>query len=136
MTNGYTKSLPEVVNELKAELKDFVATRFAMLRSEMSEKFSSIKAAVPALVLGLVLLFTAWMVFTGFLVTAIALAFSTPWGWAWAFLIVAGAYLLIGLMLASAGIAKLKKAKLVPERTIRVLRQDEVWLQTEARTQI
>lgn len=136
MTNGYTKSLPEVVNDLKAELKDFVATRLAMLRTEMSEKLTAIKEAVPAMILGLVLLLTAWVLFTGFLVTAIANAFATPWGWAWAFLIVMAAYLLLGGMLAVGGLKKLKQAKLVPERTLRVLKQDEVWLQSEARTQV
>ncbi len=136
MNNGYTKSLPEVINDLKVELKDFVATRLAMLRSEMSEKMSAFKAAVPSLILGLTLLLTAWLLFTGFLVTVIALAFASPWGWVWAFLIVAAAYALLGGMLAVGGLSKLKQTKLVPERTLRVLKQDEVWLQTEARTQI
>ena len=136
MTNGYTKSLPQIVNDLKAELKDFVATRLAMLRSEISEKLSSLKAAVPSLVLGLILLLTAWLLFNGFLVTIIAMAFGTPWGWVWAFLIVAAAYLLLGGMLTLGGFNKLKNMKLVPERTIRVLKQDEVWLQTEAKSQI
>jgi MFS family permease len=136
MTNGYTKSLPEVVNDLKAELKDFIATRLAMLRSEMSAKLSSFKEAVPALIGGLCLLWIGGLLFTGFLVTAIATAFSTTWGWVWAFLIVAAAYLLLGGMLAVAGLTKLKQTKLAPERTLRVLKQDEVWLQTEAKTQI
>lgn len=136
MSNGYTRSLPEVVNELKVDWKDFVATRLAMLRSEMSEKLSSLKEAVPALIVGIVALLTAWLLFTGLLVTAIAFAFSSPWGWAWALLIVAAAYLLLGGMLASGGVRKLKQTKLVPERTLRVLKQDEVWLQTEAKTQI
>ncbi len=136
MANGYTKSLPEVVNDLKAELKDFVATRLSILRVEMREKLSAMKAAVPALIGGAVLLLMSWILFTGFLVTVIALAFGTPWGWVWAFLIVTAAYAFLGGMLAAGGWAKLKQAKLVPERTIRVLRQDEVWLQSEARTQI
>ena len=136
MNNGFTKSVPEVVNDLKGELKDFVATRLAMLRSEMSEKLSSFKAALPALIVGLVLLWTCWLLFTGLLVTAIATAFSSPWGWVYAFLIVAGAYLLLGLMLALGAWSKLKRTNLVPARTIRVLKQDEVWLQTEAKTQI
>lgn len=136
MTNGYTKSLPEVVNDLKAELKEFVATRLAMLRSEMSEKISAYKEAVPAMVGGAVLLMAGGLLLTGFIVTAIALAFATPWGWAWAFLIVAAAYMLLGGMLVAAGMAKLKRTKLMPERTVRVLKQDEVWLQSEARTQV
>ena len=136
MTNGYTKSLPEVVNDLKAELKEFVATRLAMLRSEMSQKISAYKEAVPAMVGGAVLLMAGGLLLTGFIVTAIALAFATPWGWAWAFLIVAAAYMLLGGMLVAAGMAKLKRTKLMPERTVRVLKQDEVWLQSEARTQV
>jgi len=136
MTNGYNKSLPEIVNDLKGELKEFVATRVAMLRSEMSEKLAALKEAVPALIGGLAVLITAWLLFTGFLVTVIAMAFSSPWGWVWSFLIVTAAYLLLGGMLAVAGLAKLKQTKLVPERTLRVLKQDEVWLQTEAKTQI
>jgi len=136
MTNGYTKSLPEVVNDLKAELKEFVATRLAMLRSEMSGKVSSLKEAIPAMIAGAALLWLGGLLFTGFLVTAIALAFGTAWGWVWSFLIVAAAYLLLGGMLAFGALAKLKKTKLVPERTIKILKQDEVWLQTEAKTQI
>jgi Putative Actinobacterial Holin-X, holin superfamily III len=136
MTNAYTKPLPEIAHDLKEELKEFVATRLAMLRSEMSEKLSSCKAAMPAMVLGLVLLWTSWLLFTALLVTAIATAFSSPWGWVFAFLIVTGAYLLLGLMLAVGAWSKLKQTKLVPERTLRVLKQDEVWLQTEAKTQI
>jgi Putative Actinobacterial Holin-X, holin superfamily III len=102
----------------------------------MSEKLSAYKTAVPSLVLGLTLLLTAWLLFNGFLVTAIAFAFATPWGWVWAFLIVAAAYALLGGMLAAGSLSKLKRTKFVPERTLRVLKQDEVWLQTEARTQI
>lgn len=136
MTNGYTKSLPEIVSDLKLELRDFVATRLAMLRSEMTGKLSPVKKAVPAMIAGMALLWVGGLVFTGFLVTAIALAFGTAWGWAWAFLIVAGAYLLLGAMLAFGAVTKLKKTNLVPERTIRVLKQDDVWLQTEAKTQI
>ena len=97
MTNAIHKSLPEVVNDLKAELKDFVATRLAMLRSEMSEKLSSFKAAVPALILGLVLLWTCWLLFTAIVGHRDCdCVFASPWGWVFAFLIVAGAYLLLG----------------------------------------
>lgn len=135
MTNGYTKSLPEIVNELKFELKDFVATRAAMLRSEMREKWSSLKMSLPALLVGIVLLSTAWLLFTALLVTAIAKAFASPWAWVYAFLIVGGGYLLLGLMIMMGVVSKLKQTKLLPERTLRVLRQDEVWLETEAKIQ-
>lgn len=136
MTNGYAKSLPEIVNELKVELKDFVGTRLAMLRSEMQEKWSSVKLSLPALLGGIVLLMTAWLLLTAVIVTAIANTFANPWAWVFAFLIVGGAYLLVGGMMVMGAVSKLKQTKLLPERTLRVLKQDEVWLQTEAKQQI
>ena len=136
MTNGYTKSLPEVVNDLKSELKEFLATRLAMFRSEMSEKLARFKVALPALIGGLLLLLTCWLLFTALMVIAISKAFDSPWAAVYALLIVFAAYLLLGAMLAMGAMSKLKATKLVPERTIRVLKQDEVWLQTEAKTQI
>jgi hypothetical protein len=136
MTNGYAKSLPEIVNGLKVELKDFVATRLAMLRSEMQEKWSWLKLSLPALLIGAVLLMTAWLLFTALIVTAIANAFASPWAWVFAFLIVGGAYLLLGGMMVMGVVSKLRQTKLLPERTLRVLKQDEVWLQTEAKQQI
>jgi hypothetical protein len=136
MSNGYSKSLPEVVNDLKGELKDFVGTRLAMLRSEMNEKWSYIKTAIPVLVVGAVMLWTAWLLLTAVLVTAIAAAFSGPWAYTIAFLIVGGGYLLLGGMMAAMGWRQITRTGLKPERTLRVLKQDEVWLQTEARTQL
>lgn len=136
MTNGYTKSLPEVVNDLKVEFKDFVGTRVAMLRSEMTEKWSGVKKSIPALAVGGVLLLTAWLLLSWALVAVIAAAISGPWGYAIAFLIVGGGYLLLGGMIAMMAWRQITQTGLKPERTIRVLKQDEVWLQTEAKTQL
>lgn len=136
MSNGYTKSLPEVVNDLKVELKEFIATRVAMLQSELKEKWSYIKTALPVLVVGGVVLWTAWLLLTAMLVTAIATAFDSPWRYTFAFLIVGGAYLLLGAMMAVMAWRQITQTGLKPERTIRVLKQDEVWLQTEAKTQL
>lgn len=136
MTNGYSKTVPEIVNDLKVELKEFVATRVAMLRSEMSEKWAGMKTALPAIIIGLVVLWTAWLLFTGLLVAAVASAFDSHWNYVFAFLIVMAAYLVLGAMLAWPALNKLKRMNLKPERTLRTLKQDEVWLQTEAKTQI
>jgi len=136
MSNGYAKSLPEVVNDLKSELKEFIATRLAMFRSEMRERLSAFRMALPALIGGLLLLVTCWLLFTALIVVAISKAFDSPWAPVYALLIVGGAYLLLGLMLAAGAMAKLRAAKLMPERTIRVLKQDEVWLRTEAKIQL
>jgi hypothetical protein len=38
--------------------------------------------------------------------------------------------------MAAYGVRTIKKGGMAPERTLRVLKQDQVWLQTEARTQL
>lgn len=136
MTNGYTKSIPEIVNDLKTELKDFVATRVAMLRSELNANVAKMKSALPLIAVGLVLVITAWFVLTAGLIAAVAMAFATPWNYVIALFIVGFIYVVCGGLMALMGLRQLKQANLKPERTIRVLKQDQIWLQTEAKTQI
>jgi VIT1/CCC1 family predicted Fe2+/Mn2+ transporter len=137
VNNAYPKTVPEVLNELKEELKEFLTTRVAMLRSEMGEKLQKLKIAAPMLVIGLLLLITAWLVFTGFLVTIIAQAFlPNPWAYVLSFIIVAAIYAIVGGAAAMSGWKQLKQTGLKPERTIRVLEQDRIWIQTEAKTQL
>ncbi len=136
MINGHAKTVPEAIAELKDELKDFISTRVEMLRSEMSEKLSAFKMAAPALLVGVLLLLTAWLVFTGFLVAIIAQAFAPhPWAYALSFVLVAVLYAIVGGAAAYMGWRGLRATGVKPERTIRVLEQDRIWLQTEAKTQ-
>ncbi|HKD85041.1 MAG TPA: phage holin family protein [Terriglobales bacterium] len=137
MANGYTKPITEVIEELKEELKEFVATRLAMLRSELNEKYQSLKTAAPVLSIGIALLGTAWLLFTGFLVTIIAQAFApNPWNYAISFILVTVVYAVVGGLAAYLAWRQLKQKGVKPERTIRVLQQDRIWLQTEGKSQI
>jgi hypothetical protein len=52
--------------------------------------------------------------------------------WAAAFAIVGGVFLLTGGLAISVGVSKLKARGLKPERTLRVLKQDKIWLRNEA----
>ncbi len=137
MSNGYTKSVPEVITELKEELKDFAATRLQMLRSELDEKLQSFKMAAPTIAIGVLILATAWLAFTGFLVCIIAEGFGpVAWNYTVSFLIVFAAYAIVGGAAAYLGWREIKKKGIKPERTVRVLQQDRIWLQTEGRTQL
>ena len=137
MVDQYGKTLPEVVTELKEEVKEFAATRLGMLRAELKEKLQTIKLATPTLVMGFGLLVTAWMVLTGCLICLIAKAFEgTGWQWVIAFGIVGVLYAGFGAIAATFGWKALKESGVKPERTIRVLKQDQIWLQTEAKTQV
>jgi hypothetical protein len=134
--NESTKTLPELMTELKEELKEFAATRLAMLRAEIREKMQSFKLAAPGIIVGLVLVATGWLVFTAFLISAMANAFDSGWRYPIAFAIVAVLYSVVGLIALAVGWSKIKAKSLKPERTLRVLKQDQIWLQTEVKTQL
>lgn len=135
--NGHAKSIPEVIADLKTELQEFMSTRVAMLRSELQDKLRSLKMAAPVLVVGVVLLWTAWLLLTGFLVAIIGVAFgNTPWAYVVSLVIVGVGYLIMGGLAAMAGWKKITQGGIKPERTIRVLQQDKIWIQAETKAQL
>lgn len=129
------RSLADVANEIKVELKDFLQTRFEMLRAEMNENIAAIKAGIPMLIVGAVLGWFCMMLLTAALVAVIAPAFDNEYRWAIALGIVGLAYLLIGAAAAWMGYRELTSRGLAPKRTMQVLKEDQVWLQNEARRQ-
>lgn len=130
------RSLAEVIGDVRDELKDFVNTRLQMLTAEMKEKTSAWKAAAPAIVIGALMLAVSFLLFTGLLITVIAQAIHNNWAYPISFAIVFVLYALIGAVTAMYGVRTLKASGVAPERTMRVLKQDQVWLQSEARTQL
>jgi len=129
----HERSLADVVNEIKVELKEFLVTRFEILRAEMNENFTALKAGIPMLLIGSVLGVMVLMLFTGALVALIAPAFENEFRWAIALAIVGVAYLIIGGAAAWMGYREVTARGLAPKRTINILKQDQVWLQNEAR---
>lgn len=130
------KPLSQVLTEFKDELKEFAATRIAMLRQEMGEKLSVAQAALPAIAAGAVLALFAGLFICVALVAVVAMTLGGGAGaWAAAFAIIGAIFLLIAALAVSFGVNKLKARSLKPERTLRVLKQDQVWLQNETRNQ-
>lgn len=131
------RSLAGVINEVKDELKEFVQTRISMLKSELGEKIRTIKTAAPMLATAAVVLGTAFLLFTLCLVGLVAVAFQgNPFRWFLSFLIVAVLYSIIGGMAAVFGLKELRAQGVMPKKTIKVLKEDQIWLQHEARTQV
>jgi hypothetical protein len=123
----HARTMGDVISELKEELKEFVNTRATMLRCEMGEKLRTIKVAAPTLVVGLLVLLTAWFVFTGFLVAIVAQAFvPSPWAYTLSFVIVAALYAMMGGAAAYMGWRQLRATRMKPERTLHVLEQDRI----------
>ena len=130
------KNIVDLLHDFKSEFAHFVETRAQLFQEEMRQKGTAIRAAMPLIVVGVVLLLTAWLLVTGLIVVVVA-AFVTgampnsPWIYPIALGSVALLYLLIGSALAIAGKNALKKHGLKPEKTIQVLQEDKVWLQRE-----
>jgi uncharacterized membrane protein YqjE len=129
------RSLADVANEIKVEVKDFLQTRFEMLRAEMNENLAALKAGIPMLVIGAVLGVMVLLLFTAALVAVIAPAIEHEYRWAIALGIVGLGYLVIGGAAAWMGYREITARGLAPRRTIKVLKDDQVWLQNEARRQ-
>lgn len=131
------RPLGSVVNEAKDEVKEFAQTRIAMLISELRENLQTVKAALPMMVVGAAVLWMAFWVFTAAAIAIIWVAFE-PSAYApfIACIIVGVFYLIVGGALASLGYSNIKDKPMVPKRTIQVLKEDKIWFQNEARTQL
>jgi membrane protein implicated in regulation of membrane protease activity len=124
------KPLSAIVNETV----QFVATRAAMLMAEMQEKSQSIKLAIPGLVVAVAFLLAGWLSLTfGLIALLHGLFLPSIYAWLWAGLIVGAVYMVVGLVIGRTALEKLKATSLIPERTLTVLKQDQVWIQNEAR---
>jgi len=124
------RSVQSTLQDIKNELKEFVQTRFDILKNEMQQKMSAVKAALPMAVVAVLLLATAWFLLTGAIVAAIALAL----GWPAAFAIVAGAYLIFGVLVGWLAYKEVTAQSMKPERTLQVLKQDQIWIEQEAKS--
>jgi len=130
------RSISATIAEAKDELKEFLETRMAMLQSEMKEKIATFKASAPMLVIGGLLAGTGFLVLTAALIALIWVIFAgSPYSVFLACLIVGVVYAVFGTVALLFGYQNISKHGLMPERTIKVLREDKIWLQNEARTQ-
>lgn len=131
------KPLAQLLSEFKDELKEFAATRIEMLQSEMREKLLVASTALQALVVGAVLAIIAALLLCVALVALVAMLLGGGVGaWAAAFAIVGFSFLLIGGAAFAFGIWRLKaRGGLKPERTLHMLKQDQIWLQKETRNE-
>src|SRR5437016_74814 len=125
-----SKSIGQVAAELKNDARDFLSTRLQMLSQEMGEKLKSWKVALPLLVIAGVLGGMAFVVFTFALVSFLAAVFApSPYAWCYGALIVAAFYFVAAFLAYYFGKRELAQTGVAPTRTLRVLKQDQIWIQ-------
>jgi hypothetical protein len=129
------RPLTILISEIRQEVKDLLGTRFGLLKAEIKEKTTTWKSMLPFFLVAAALVATAWVTLTLALVAWIhALFLPSPFAWVWGALIVGGAYALIGVALGWYAYGEVTSVGIVPNRTARVLKEDQVWLQNEVRT--
>jgi hypothetical protein len=131
------KSIGQVAAELKNDARDFVSTRLQMLTQEMKEKLAVWKAAIPILIVAALMAATAFLTLTFALVSFFAGIFQpSPWAWCFGALIVTAIYFIVAGGLFYLGKRELTQAGVAPTRTLRVLKEDQIWIQKEAGSQV
>jgi uncharacterized membrane protein YqjE len=135
VNNG--RNLASLLSEMKEELKDFIQTRVAMFKAELQEKVQILKAAAPLAIIGLVLLSTAYLLLTLALVGLIAAAIpDNAYRFAIAFAAIGVLWAIIGAIAAYFAYRELQLKGLMPKRTVEVLKEDKVWIQSEVKNQV
>ena len=135
-SNHTVRSLAAIAAEMKQELKEFVETRIAMLKSELREKIAHWKIAAPLAGIGVVFLGTAYLLITLALVALAAAFIDSPYRWFFALIGVGVLWALLGGVAVYIAKREFELNRLMPEKTLEVLKGDKVWLQKEARNQI
>jgi hypothetical protein len=123
------RSITALLSDLASETILLIRQEMALLKAELSEKFSRVGQWATALGAGALIAFSGWLVLLA--AAVLGLATVVP---AWlAALIVALLVLAIGGALVYIGKSRFDADSLTPRRTLRSLREDEAWLRERLR---
>jgi hypothetical protein len=123
------RSITGLLSDLASETILLIRQEMALLKAELSEKFSRVGQGATALGAGALIAFSGWLVLLA--AAVLGLATVVP---AWlAALIVALLVLAIGGALVYIGKSRFDADSLTPRRTLRSLREDEAWLRERLR---
>jgi len=90
---------------------------------------------IPVMLIALALLWAGFMTLTFALIALLhGMFLPSPYAWLWGALIVGGCYTVLAIAIGWFAYSELSAAGIAPTRTLKVLKQDQVWLQNEART--
>ena len=125
-------SVAAAVVEIVSEFKDFARTRYQMLRLEIKENMATWRRIAMLGALALVLLWTAWLLFSIALAAVIAAAFyPNPYAWFLGLVIVGVLWSGAGAMCAVLAKRQMRTEGMYPKQTVTTLKEDQVWIQNE-----
>lgn len=118
------ESLAELFSELGNKSSALIRDEIELAKQELSEKIASFRSGAILLIIAAGI--GALAVLT---LTAAAVVALTPYvGLLYSTLIIGGVFLVIGAIVASVGMGRIKKTSLKPEQTIETLQEDKEWL--------
>ena len=119
-----TRSVTGLLSDLAAETTQLIRQELELLKEELSEKAGRAAQGAGAIGAGALIAYSGWF----FLLLAAVLGLATVLpGWL-AALIVGVVVVAIGAVLTLLGKRRLAAGSLVPQRSLRSLREDEAWL--------
>lgn len=121
------RGVRELISELYNDSQRIFTQTLELAKTEMSAKTSQLAKDGVSVAIGGVLAYSGFLFLL--LAATAALALVMPF-WA-AALIVGGLVTAIGVAMALAGYAKMKKVDLKPERTVQSLKEDREWLKSQ-----
>jgi hypothetical protein len=125
-------SVAAAVVEIINEFKDFARTRYQMLRLEIKENMATWRRIAMLGALALVLLWTAWLLFSIALAAVIAAAFyPSPYAWFLGLIIVGVLWGGAGAMFAILARRQMRTEGIYPKQTVTTLKEDQLWIQNE-----
>ncbi|HXS76613.1 MAG TPA: phage holin family protein [Terracidiphilus sp.] len=131
------RTVGSILSDTKEELREFLETRITMLRTELGEKMAMLKAAAPLAVVGILFLLTAYMLFSvGLVGVIVALMPENPYRWCIGFFAIAVLWGIVGGICAYMAMREFQMKELMPKRTMQVLKEDKLWLQSEVRSRV
>jgi len=134
---GNDRTFASILAETREDIRQFFETRISLFREESRQKVKVITRTLPLAVLALMLLATAYLMFTMAVVgLVLGLLPGNPFRWCLAFLAVGVLWSIAGGIAAWMAKRRFALKELMPNRTIGVLKEDGVWIQSEVKNQI
>ena len=128
--DGRERSIEELFADLTRETSTLLRQEVALAKTEMGEKVSQLGKYAGLLVAGGLIAYAGLLALVATLIFMFAKAGMAFWG---AALLTAVIVLVIGGVLAWAGMNGLKRADLVPRKTLETLKEDKQWAQEQTR---
>ncbi|HZR66468.1 MAG TPA: phage holin family protein [Terriglobales bacterium] len=129
-----SRSLGEIVSEIRIELMELLNTRLKMLKSELQETKAGLRVVLPLAAVTLIFFFTAFLLLSAAVVALVASAFAgNPYAWFFGLIIVAVLWAIFGGIAGFFAYNELRAKTTFPRRTFEVLIADKNWLESEAK---